>query len=146
MNKGKRRIILVLLVGCAVLVGIIFLISLAFKDASRDNKIEKEGSAEIIIINNTQSLAEPLLEQQYYAVKQALSDYIAEKVDKKVEMASVVGSITIADNGNILFTVKTEKPSKSFDVVIDRNTDFDKLILKVPKDNYSKTLEIYTDK
>jgi hypothetical protein len=96
-----------------------------------------------VIIDNTDRLSEILLPEQYQALSNALAVYIQVNVDPKIVHATIVGQPSVAANASVSFTLKTDKPSVSLDVSVDRS-NFDKLIMTIPAKSYSQVIPVFT--
>lgn len=135
-----------------VLLGIVISVGLFYIFTSRTNQkqvisINKEperNAAQPIFLSNSVELGDILLKEQYLVVKDELFAYVLKTYGKSILNISVQGKVTIADDGNLTFTVKVVEVDKLFIVQLDRN-DFQYILFSVPKTNYSKKLDVFVE-
>jgi multidrug efflux pump subunit AcrB len=136
-----RRIIVIASVLMSLIVaGLIYLM---LADKPREMEPIESQSVGYVVIDNASGLNKFLLSRQTSAVESAISGYILDRIDKNVEHAFIVDEPLQRNDGTILVTVKTENPEKTFRVIVDRTTYFDKLVVSVPADDYKTTIKVY---
>lgn len=140
-EQERRKKTLLILVVVAMLLFVVGLILLARKDVEP----ETEGSTGIVQLDDRGKLQEMLFDVQYYAVQAGLSDYISSRISPDITSAEIVGAPTVPADGTISFKVRVTDPDKTFTVLLDRQTHFDKIILSVEGTSYKKTLPVYED-
>jgi|SRR3989344_566644 len=148
MNNKKP----VIIVG---IIAVIFLgILIILQTKSTDNKAKqtvKNGPAtelsqteiaNTVIIDNTDRLSAILLTEQYSAVYYTLVQYL-QFMDKTNDHAVIVGETKVEKDSSVTFKVKTDKPDKTFSVILVRNYDTGKITLKIPDFDYETVIEVY---
>lgn len=140
----KRSKILIVAAACILLLVVVALLLMS-KPASQPQKltgIEKGSATSQVGLQGAEKLNDILLPEQYFALKQALSNYIRTKVSSSVLSAQIVpGSTVVNNDGSINFSVSTS-PNKTFNVVLQRPSAIT-LVFTVPADGYSATLYPY---
>jgi hypothetical protein len=145
---SRKKIIITAFI-CIIIIGALAL--LAFSTSNQKNS--SAGSAKvvnepqgpgIIIIDNTDALSTILLSKQYEVTYNAVAAYIQGQIAGSVQHAMIVDKPIVADNGEVVFSVKTFNPNKQFTVHIDRLTYFDRIIFSVQGTDYQKIIPTYT--
>lgn len=134
----KQKIFLAIV----VIFSVTALVFLLFTTRHRPPKSIIGEDSVTVVIDNTDGLEKILLATQFGAVRQELADFIRAKIDKKIEYATIINQPNIKDNGDVVFQVKTGKPEKTFEVLLERKT-FDTIDFTVASKNYHKTLRPY---
>ena len=136
----RKRLILLAAILVASIVAVFVLIAVTSKSPIEEPDPDRTD----VSITNTEELKNILLTQQYNAVVNTLADYVQATTNPKELRVAIIGSPTIAKNGNITFTLQVKQPEKQLVVEVDRSTYFDKLIIKIPQDKYEVTVPVYT--
>jgi hypothetical protein len=141
MDKKRRSLII-----ASAFVFIIILVLSVFvlgRHKQGPQPVPEAGRPGTVIIDNTTGLSNILLPEQYQALSNALAVYIQTKVDPGIDHATIAGQPSIAQDGSVTFTIKTDKPSRLVQVSVDRS-NFDHLIMNIPSDNYSQIVPVFT--
>lgn len=139
MSKRAKIIIALIVITLTFLAAFV----LVYGDRKTQNTPVTIRSPVKVNIIDDSSLRDLLLDRQVPVVEQGISDYIRTTIGNSVNNVSIVSKPTVASNGLIEFTIETDNPKKQFKIALDRTTYFDRIILSVPDDNYSKILPVY---
>lgn len=139
----RRRSLFIIVMFIAVLAPVfIYLIFHSPQKSTRTQVVTEADTPGTVIIDNTDYLSSILLPEQYTALSNELASYIQTKVDSSSSHASIVGKPVIAGDGSISFTLKVDPSGKQLGVNVDRS-QFDKITVKIPGDNYVNTVPIF---
>lgn len=141
MRENRRIYILALLAILAI--GAVLLFALLGRDKTQQAPLPHLDSPGTVVIDNTDGLREILLQRQYAAVNEELVKYIQTKVGKSVDHAEIIGNPDVSGDGVVLFTVQTDSPTQKFNVKVDRNTYFNKIVFTVVGSDYQTTTDVY---
>ncbi len=142
--KINKKVLVLLFLTIVISVGLfyIFFSRTNQKQVITTNKEPERSSTQPIRLSNSQELGDILLKEQYLVVKDELFAYVLSTYGKSIQNISVQGKVTIANDGNLTFTVKVVDVDKLFIVQVDRN-DFQYILFSVPKTNYSKKINVF---
>ncbi len=141
LTPKQKLILLLLMLG----VGLFILIAIIGNTGTLRNQSVEDGDSHRIYLNDEGRLQDLLFDEQYFAVQQAVSDYIVSRIGEDVQAATMLGNPTVPKSGLINFKVETKNPKKNFTVEVDRTVDFDKLGFSIVGTDYKKTILVYTD-
>lgn len=144
--KINKKVLFLLFLTIVISVGLfyIFFSRTNQKQVITTNKEPERSSTQPIRLSNSQELGDILLKEQYLVVKDELFAYVLSTYGKSIQNISVQGKVTIANDGNLTFTVKVVDVDKLFIVQVDRN-DFQYILFSVPKTNYSKKINVFSE-
>jgi len=132
------------MIGLAVVLVILLVLFITHSNSPKHLSDAPEASGPgTVIIDNTDKLSDILLPEQYQALSNALAAYIQTKVNFKIDHATVIGQPNVANNGNVNFTIKTDRPVTTFEVSVDRS-NFDSLIMTIPANSYSQVIPVFS--
>ncbi len=142
-NKKRRWIVVIFFL--LLLAGIV--LAIVFARETPDKKLYDKGEEEsaqtgIVTIDNTVGLNKILLFEQYSVVYQTLDYYIRENISASFTRAEIVGEPVVNRDGTVSFVLKITNPNKQFEVIIERNV-FDRIVIKIPSNNYTQTVLVY---
>jgi hypothetical protein len=141
MTTDKRKLYLLSVALIVILLSLLVVLALSPKKPKGlgPKDIEK-GNVLSVGIQNTEKLNQVLLDRQFQAIRQALSSYIQNTYGKSVLSAEIVAESTVVNNdGSINFSVKIDKPAKTFSVVLQRPNSTT-IIFSVPESNSEPTV------
>ena len=144
--KINKKVLFLLFLTIVISVGLfyIFFSRTNQKQVITTNKEPERSSTQPIRLSNSQELGDILLKEQYLVVKDELFAYVLSTYGKSIQNISVQGKVTIANDGNLTFTVTVVDVDKLFIVQVDRN-DFQYILFSVPKTNYSKKINVFSE-
>lgn len=147
---SHKRLNTLAIIGAAVIV-LIFGLWLAFKGPGgpsiSQNKEPEAGGPQIVYLNDSAPLTKILLPKQFDITKQAINDYIKQRLSASAKSATIVGQPQQDARGVITMEIKVDNvtPAKEFVATVDPRSNYKALTFAVPQDSYTETFQVYTN-
>jgi hypothetical protein len=141
--SNKRRLWVLGIIVVLVFGVVFYFVSKPSYDPKAPREPEK-GGPKTVYIQNTEKISKYLLPAQFDVAKQAVSDYILQRVSTSVGQAKIVGDVKQSSSGVVSFSVEVEStPIKTLEITIDKWSDYSSITFTVPRDSFSVKLPVY---
>lgn len=140
----RFTIVILIIIGLVAVVGLTYIFRPGQHKAytTTSPKQPEKGGDQPISLLNGDKLAAPLLQEQYYATRDAIFEYTVKTYGDSVKTVKIAADPVVQPNGDLVFTVVVTDKNQSFDVRVSQPT-FDTMVFSVPKTGYNKTLNVY---
>ena len=135
-----------ILVAVAVIIALVVLGIFSLRTNHQNSLPPQQAEGDIqksapIVIENTESLANLLLAQQFLDVKSALVSHL-HAAYPNANKATIINTPAVAQDGSISFQLQLASYTAPIDVIISR-LPHGEIEIVIPQDKYTNTIDVY---